>query len=80
MALATSKSEVNCCQWVTVHFAQGTFVLKSRFSLEIHEHEPCTHSRFIYFKPVHEQTNMESKTKKGAAFLNKSLHCFSPIT
>ena len=25
---------------------------------------PCTHSRLIYFKHVHEETNMESKTNK----------------
>ena len=43
---------------------EGTIVFKNRFSLGLHVHTPCTHSRLIYFKHVHEQTNLESKTNK----------------
>ena len=44
--------------------AQSTSVIKIIFILGIHVHTPCTHSRLIYFKHVHKQTNMESKTNK----------------
>ena len=53
------SAKVNCHPWVTVHFAQGTSVFRNRFILGIHVHKPCTHSRLIYFKHVHEQTNIE---------------------
>ena len=58
------SAKVNCRPWVTVLFAQGNSVFKNRFSLGIHVHTPTTHSRLIYFKHVHEETNMESKTNK----------------
>ena len=60
-----------CRPWVRVPFAQGACVFKNRFSLGIHVHTPCTHSRFIYFKHVHEETNMESKTNKVQFFITK---------
>ena len=53
------SAKVNCRPWVTVHFAQGTSVFKNKFNLGIHIHTPCTHSRLIYFKHVHEETNLE---------------------
>ena len=51
------SAKVNCRPWVTVHFAQGTSVFRSGFSLGIHVHTPCTHSslRLIYFKHVYEE-------------------------
>ena len=51
------SAKVNCRPWVTVPFAQSTTVFKNRFSLGIHVHTSCTHSkptwnqkRYSYFK------------------------------
>ena len=43
------SAKVNCCPWVTVHFAQGTSVFKNRFSLGIHVPTPCKHSSLDSF-------------------------------
>ena len=58
------NAKVNCRPWVTVHFAQGTFVFLNKFILGIHVHTTCTHSRLSYLKHVHEQTTLESNTNK----------------
>ena len=52
------RAKVKCRPWLTVAFAQSTSVLKNRFNLGIHVPTSCKHSRLIYFKHAHEETNI----------------------
>ena len=46
------SAKVNCCPWVTVHFALGTTVLRNKISLGIYVHTPDRHGRQLYFKQI----------------------------
>ena len=73
------SEKVNCRPWGTVHIAQSTSDFKNRFSLGIQVDTPCTHSRLMYFKHDHKQTNMELKTNKVHLFHDR-ICCLGPIT